>query len=268
MTSRRSGRRSGSSSGSGPTRRTSRCSSAARDARRRVVHRRAAQLRRACARARGGPDEVAVVAHSQTRAPIELTFGELRDQVARARAGLQRLGVEPRRPRRRLHAQHPRDARGVPRDREPGGDLGDVRAGVRRPQRDRPVRHRSSPRCCWPSPATATATRTIDRRAEVAAIRAALPTLEHVVHVPYGPRRRSRTRSGGTTWSPSRPAASSSRCRSTTRSTCCSPPARPDCRRRSCTATAASRRALEEPGARAGTCSPATGCCGSRRPRG
>src|SRR5262245_5447069 len=34
-------------------------------------------------------DRFAVVAHSQTREPIELTFGELRDQVARARAGLQ-----------------------------------------------------------------------------------------------------------------------------------------------------------------------------------
>src|SRR5207342_2079291 len=40
-------------------------------------------------------DAVAVVARSQTREPIELTFGELRDRVARARAGLQRLGVGP-----------------------------------------------------------------------------------------------------------------------------------------------------------------------------
>jgi acetoacetyl-CoA synthetase len=38
-------------------------------------------------------DAVAIVARSQTRAPFELTFGELREQVARARAGLQRLGV-------------------------------------------------------------------------------------------------------------------------------------------------------------------------------
>ena len=40
-------------------------------------------------------DRIAVIAHSQTRAPIELTFGELREQVARARAGLERLGVGP-----------------------------------------------------------------------------------------------------------------------------------------------------------------------------
>jgi acetoacetyl-CoA synthetase len=37
---------------------------------------------------------VAVVAYSQTRDPIELTFGDLREQVGRARAGLLRLGVE------------------------------------------------------------------------------------------------------------------------------------------------------------------------------
>jgi acyl-coenzyme A synthetase/AMP-(fatty) acid ligase len=37
---------------------------------------------------------VAVVARSNTRGPSELTWGELREQVARARAGLQRLGVQ------------------------------------------------------------------------------------------------------------------------------------------------------------------------------
>src|SRR3990170_3801299 len=40
-------------------------------------------------------DAVAIVAHSQSREPLELTFGELREQVARARAGLQRLGIGP-----------------------------------------------------------------------------------------------------------------------------------------------------------------------------
>ena len=43
----------------------------------------------------GDADRIAVVARSQTRPPVELTFGELREQVARARAGLQRLGVGP-----------------------------------------------------------------------------------------------------------------------------------------------------------------------------
>jgi acetoacetyl-CoA synthetase len=39
------------------------------------------------------PDDVAIVAVSQTRDRIALTWGELASQVARARAGLQRLGV-------------------------------------------------------------------------------------------------------------------------------------------------------------------------------
>ena len=40
-------------------------------------------------------DRVAVVARSQTRGPLELTFGELIERAGRVRAGLQRLGVGP-----------------------------------------------------------------------------------------------------------------------------------------------------------------------------
>jgi acetoacetyl-CoA synthetase len=40
-------------------------------------------------------DRVALSAWSQTRAPVELSWDELRDQVARARTGLARLGVGP-----------------------------------------------------------------------------------------------------------------------------------------------------------------------------
>jgi acetoacetyl-CoA synthetase len=43
----------------------------------------------------GNDDAVAVVTRSQTRDPFELTLGDLRAQVARARAGLLRLGVQP-----------------------------------------------------------------------------------------------------------------------------------------------------------------------------
>ncbi|MET0420666.1 MAG: acetyl-coenzyme A synthetase N-terminal domain-containing protein, partial [Acidimicrobiia bacterium] len=38
-------------------------------------------------------DETAVVAHSQTRPPMALSWGELAEAVARCRAGLVRLGV-------------------------------------------------------------------------------------------------------------------------------------------------------------------------------
>src|SRR4051794_17205805 len=40
-------------------------------------------------------DDTAIIARNQTRAAQELTFAELREQVARARAGLLRLGVRP-----------------------------------------------------------------------------------------------------------------------------------------------------------------------------
>jgi acetoacetyl-CoA synthetase len=40
-------------------------------------------------------DRTAVLARSQTRSPLELTFGELREQAGRVRAGLERLGVGP-----------------------------------------------------------------------------------------------------------------------------------------------------------------------------
>jgi acetoacetyl-CoA synthetase len=43
----------------------------------------------------GHDDELAIVARSQTRPPREVTRGELREQVAHARAGLRRLGVGP-----------------------------------------------------------------------------------------------------------------------------------------------------------------------------
>ncbi|MBV9197137.1 MAG: acetoacetate--CoA ligase [Solirubrobacterales bacterium] len=39
-------------------------------------------------------DRIAVIGRSQTRPEVTLTFGELREQAARARAGLQRLGVK------------------------------------------------------------------------------------------------------------------------------------------------------------------------------
>lgn len=44
-------------------------------------------------RAGAHEDDVAVMASSQTRADISLTFGQLRDQVAHVRAGLEELGV-------------------------------------------------------------------------------------------------------------------------------------------------------------------------------
>ena len=82
----------------------------------------------------------------------------------------------------------------------------------------------------------------VDRREQVAAIREQLPTLRTVVHVPYaaGGRRAAGRRLVGRAARGGRRRSSSSRSRSRTRSTCCSRRGRPACRRRSCTATAAS----------------------------
>ena len=61
-----------------------------------VVPRRAAQLRRAPARVRRGRRRGRRSSRARRRASRStLTFGELREQVARARAGLERLGVGP-----------------------------------------------------------------------------------------------------------------------------------------------------------------------------
>src|SRR3954465_5501937 len=43
----------------------------------------------------GGPGDVPVPAISQTGEPFELTWGDLREQVGAARAGLRRLGIGP-----------------------------------------------------------------------------------------------------------------------------------------------------------------------------
>ena len=85
-------------------------------------------------------DRVAIVSRSQTRDPIELTFAELREQVARARAGLARLGVGPGDRVAALHAEHPGDAGGIRGGGQPRGDLGKLRAGARCPERRRPTR--------------------------------------------------------------------------------------------------------------------------------
>jgi acetoacetyl-CoA synthetase len=129
-------------------------------------------------------DEVAVLAHSQTRAPIVLTFGELRDQVARARAGLERLGVKRG---DRVVAYMPN----IPETLIAflaTASLGAIWAACAPEFGPRSVTARFGivePTVLLTVAGYRYGERTIDRRADVATIRAALPTLEHVVHVPY-----------------------------------------------------------------------------------
>ena len=95
-------------------------------------------------------DEVAVVAYSQTREPMELTFGDLREQVARARAGLKRLGVGPGDRVVAYLPNIPETLVAFLATASLGADLGDVPAGVRCPERSSSAgaaRAEGAPRC-------------------------------------------------------------------------------------------------------------------------
>ncbi len=128
--------------------------------------------------------EVAVLAISQTREPFELTFGDLREQVGAARAGLQRLGVGPG---DRVVAYLPN----IPETLIAflaTASLGAVWATCAPEFGPRSVIDRFGivePKVLLAIAGYRYGEKPVDRRAEVAEIRAALPTLEHVVHVPY-----------------------------------------------------------------------------------
>ena len=126
-----------------------------------------------------------MVAQSQTRPPLELTFGELRELAGRARAGLQRLGVGAG---DRVVAYLPN----IPETLAAfiaTASLGAIWAACAPEFGARSVVDRFAqiePRVMLAVGGYGYRDRYVDRRDEVAAIRARLPTLEHVVWVPYG----------------------------------------------------------------------------------
>jgi acetoacetyl-CoA synthetase len=128
--------------------------------------------------------ETAVLAISQTRESFELSFADLREQVGAARAGLQRLGVAPG---DRVVAYLPN----IPETLVAflaTASLGAVWATCATEFGPRSVVDRFGivePKVLLAIAGYRYGEKAIDRRAEVAEIRAALPTLEHVVHVPY-----------------------------------------------------------------------------------
>ncbi len=130
-------------------------------------------------------DRVAVVARSQTRGPRELTFGELRELAGRARAGLERLGV---RPGDRVVAYLPN----IPETLAAfiaTASLGAIWATCAPEFGARSVVDRFAqiePRVLLAVGGYGYRDRYVDRRAEVAAIRARIPSVEQVVWVPYG----------------------------------------------------------------------------------
>lgn len=129
--------------------------------------------------------QAAVVSRSQTRGPVDLTFAELREQVARARAGLARLGVGPG---DRVVAYLPN----IPETLvafAATASLGAVWASCAPELGARSVIDRLvqlEPTVLLAVGGYGYRDRSVDRRDEVATIRAALPTLRHVVDVPYG----------------------------------------------------------------------------------
>jgi acetoacetyl-CoA synthetase len=134
---------------------------------------------------RSGADaDVAIVARSQTRGPVELTWGELRDRVGRARAGLRRLGV----------GRGDRVAAYLPNIPETvvaflaAASLGAVWSSCAPEFGTRSVVDRLAqiePSVLLTVDGYRYGDKAVDRRAEVAAIRAALPSLRATVLVPY-----------------------------------------------------------------------------------
>ncbi len=129
-------------------------------------------------------DRVAVLARSQSRADFDLTFGELREQVARARAGLRRVGIGPG---DRVVAFMPN----VPETLVAflaTASLGAIWATCAPEFGPRSVIDRFGqlePKLLLAIAGYTYGEKPIDRRTEVAEIRDALPSLERVVHVPY-----------------------------------------------------------------------------------
>ena len=137
----RSSRRSGARSGSSSTSRSDYDEVLRRrlDAGREVVHGRRDLLPGAHLPRQAG-DRVAIRHASELRDPGEWTWDELREQTARIARRPEGDGRRARRPRRRLHAEHPRDDRRLPRHREPRRGLVELLARLRRAQRRRPLR--------------------------------------------------------------------------------------------------------------------------------
>jgi acetoacetyl-CoA synthetase len=130
-------------------------------------------------------DRVAIVARSQTRAPIELTFGELRERVARARVGLQKLGVGP----------GDRVAAYLPNIPETfiafcaTASLGAIWASCAPEFGARSVIDRFGqiePKVLLAVSGYKYGEKWVDRAAEVRQIREGIPSVEHVIDVSYG----------------------------------------------------------------------------------
>jgi acetoacetyl-CoA synthetase len=131
-----------------------------------------------------GDDDPVVIAHGQTRAPETLTAAELRERVRRVAAGLRRLGVGPG---DRVAAYAPN----IPETYVlllATASLGAIFSSCAPEFGTRSVTDRwrqIEPKVLVAVDGYRYGDKPVDRRAEVAEIRAALPSLEHTVAVAY-----------------------------------------------------------------------------------
>jgi acetoacetyl-CoA synthetase len=130
-------------------------------------------------------DRPAILAENQTRRPETLSFGELRELVARARTGLRALGVGPG---DRVVGYLPNIPETVAAFIATAS-LGAIWATCAPEFGARSVLSRFaqiSPKVLFTVGGYGYRDRYVDRRGETAAIIAGLPSVEHVVSVPYG----------------------------------------------------------------------------------
>ncbi|HEY3670434.1 MAG TPA: acetoacetate--CoA ligase [Acidimicrobiia bacterium] len=129
-------------------------------------------------------DEIAIVAHSQTRPPAEITWAQLADGVARCRAGLVRLGVQ----------RGDRVAAFLPNIPETivaflaTASLGAIWSSCAPEFGTRSVVDRFAqiePTVLLAIDGYRYGEKVVDKRADVEAIEAALPTLRHTVRISY-----------------------------------------------------------------------------------
>jgi acetoacetyl-CoA synthetase len=129
-------------------------------------------------------DDPVVLAYSQTRAPVTLTAARLREQVRRVAAGLRRLGVTPG---DRIAAYTPN----IPETvilMLAAASLGAIFSSCAPEFGTRSVVDRwrqTEPTVLVAVDGYRYGSKDVDRRAEVAAIREALPSLRHTVMLPY-----------------------------------------------------------------------------------